>query len=126
MSATPHSPSFSSPVSIKTREWRDLRKRWQARLPAQCSRCPELVQPWDEWDLDHADIPRALGGDNSGARPAHRSCNRKAGLELGQAISAAGKQALLNEAGRQFDNELGNENEKTPPGFFWGGINGPG
>jgi hypothetical protein len=100
MTASTDGHRAASPATYSTRAWRDLRKRWAQRLPVTCTRCPSLVQPWDAWDLDHADVPAALGGDLTGARPAHRSCNRVAGGELRQAISHAGKQALSNGGGR--------------------------
>src|SRR5215510_1387752 len=60
-----------------TRGWRELRKWWAAQLPLPCPRCGALVQPWDRWDLDHQ-VPRAIGGTDDTARPAHERCNRAA------------------------------------------------
>lgn len=78
------------------REWKREREKWREQLPLPCPRCSEMVMPWDHWDLDHIDIPVALGGTDSRLRPAHRSCNRKAGRELGAAIKRAGIKAIRN------------------------------
>jgi hypothetical protein len=64
-----------------------------------------MVMPWDHWDLDHFDIPVALGGDDKRLRPAHRSCNRKAGRELGAAIKRAGITAIRQGMDAAADSE---------------------
>ena len=66
--------------------------------------------PWDMWDLDHVDIPYVIAGDkgNSKLRPAHRSCNRRAGKELGLAIRRVGIETL--KAGLDNDNGELSEN----------------
>lgn len=51
-----------------------------------CPRCPQLMYPWQELDLDHDQLPRALGGRPGEGRLAHRSCNRSAGAQLGNVI----------------------------------------
>src|SRR3954462_63083 len=88
----------SNPTSrrvLRTQAWRELRERWAARLPQPCPRCDRDVMPWEPWDLDHVGAPLALGGEhNPDIRPAHRSCNRRAGAELRQQIYAAGSKAL--------------------------------
>lgn len=78
-----------------------------------------MVMPWDHWDLDHFDIPVALGGTDNRVRPAHRSCNRKAGRELGAAIKRAGVKAIRdsiesdeNDSQYDTDNELSDRNSK--------------
>lgn len=46
---------------------------------AVCTRCRTRIWPGQAWDLDHSDDrSRYLG-------PAHRSCNRRAGAEKGNA-----------------------------------------
>lgn len=52
-------------------------RRRVARLVASgaafCTRCGELLDPLDPWDLDHTEDRRGYLG------PAHQSCNRSAG-----------------------------------------------
>ena len=42
----------------------------------KCSRCGELIQPDEPWDLDHADSRLGYLG------PSHSRCNRAAANEL--------------------------------------------
>jgi hypothetical protein len=81
-------PSALTPRG-STRAWRSRRQRWSDRLPVSCSRCGQPVQPWDAWDLDHT-TPRALGGGDDTARPAHATCNRSAGATTADAVDSAG------------------------------------
>lgn len=55
-----------------------LRAYWTQRLPVTCSRCPQLVQPWDDWHLDHT-TPVAMGGKDTDTWPAHALCNMTGG-----------------------------------------------
>lgn len=64
-----------------------LRAEVARTLPRPCARCGHPVLPTDRWDLDHLD-PRSLGGatwDLAGIAPAHSSCNRRHGAQLGNA-----------------------------------------
>src|SRR5262245_2937890 len=93
------------------RKWKAEREYWRTQLPMPCPRCSQMVMPWDHWDLDHIDIPVALGGSDTRLRPAHRSCNRKAGRELGAAIKRAGITAIRNH----IDNDNGNSTHNQWP-----------
>ena len=56
-----------------------------ARLPAPCTRCPDLVDGTTAWDVDHVH-PLAQGGalwDPTNHGPAHAACNRSAGATMG-------------------------------------------
>ena len=83
--------------------------------------------PWDMWDLDHVDIPAALGGGGK-LRPAHSSCNRRAGAELRKAIRTAGINQLRegiaqnSNAGEFIESETRNSefDNESGPGFFAG------
>jgi hypothetical protein len=51
------------------------RRRWESKVRkgvVPCSRCGELIQPGQRWDLDHADD----GDPRSYLGPAHSRCNR--------------------------------------------------
>lgn len=54
-----------------------LRLRWKRLLNQQgqlpCTRCPNLVHPTDDWELDHTDDRDSYLGI------AHKRCNRSAG-----------------------------------------------
>lgn len=54
-----------------------------------CPRCGRLMLHGQELDLDHVELPRALGGRPGTGRMAHRHCNRSAGARLGNALRAA-------------------------------------
>ena len=43
-----------------------------------CVRCGELIDPWDDWDLDHSDDGEGYAG------AAHAYCNRAAGAAKSQ------------------------------------------
>jgi len=60
-----------------THRWRQLREWWAQQLPLPCPRCGIVIQYGEPFDLDHQ-VPRAIGGDDSTARPAHAACNRGA------------------------------------------------
>lgn len=64
---------------------RGQRKRIEASLPQPCLRCGVPIQPGDAWDLDHI-VPVSLRPDGllnpANVRPAHRSCNRRAGQKI--------------------------------------------
>ena len=56
--------------------WRhqELRKRWVMRVArgdVACSRCGELISPYEHWDLGHDDFDR-----HKYTGPEHRRCNR--------------------------------------------------
>ncbi|MBA2741897.1 MAG: hypothetical protein H0U46_07790 [Actinobacteria bacterium] len=54
---------------------RRLRKQWASRVSrggVTCSRCGELIDPRDRWDLDHVDG----GGPLEYHGPCHARCNR--------------------------------------------------
>ena len=57
----------------------EARERWKLRLPVECSRCSQLVQPWDDWHLDHT-VPLAMGGSWADTWPAHAVCNMTGGV----------------------------------------------
>lgn len=47
-----------------------------------CPFCGALIETWQAFDLDHAlmvDLDPEGAGDLTAVRPAHRSCNRRAG-----------------------------------------------
>ena len=56
------------------------RRTWWNQLVAtgtiRCTRCPELIAPGDEWDLDHF----LDDGVDAHTAPSHRWCNRRFGL----------------------------------------------
>lgn len=56
-----------------------------------CPRCGQLMLQGQDLDLDHDQLPRALGGRAGQGRMAHRSCNRRAGSLLGAAMRRARK-----------------------------------
>lgn len=62
------------------------RQAWAERIAGQvvtCPRCEEPVTPEDLWDLGHQQ-DLALGGHPLGVMvPEHRTCNRRAGGQLG-------------------------------------------
>jgi hypothetical protein len=54
---------------------RRLRKQWASRVArgnVACTRCGELIDPRDRWDLDHVDG----GGPMDYYGPSHARCNR--------------------------------------------------
>jgi 5-methylcytosine-specific restriction endonuclease McrA len=69
---------------------RDARAYFRPLLPLPCSRCPNLVQPDMEWEVDHL-IPVSEGGghDLANLHPAHKECNRRHGQKVGQAHANA-------------------------------------
>ena len=69
-----------------------------ARPGPGCCPCPAAdvdnpVHAGDDWQLDHLH-PVALGGGPDTARPAHRDCNARAGVQTREQIKAAGVAAL--------------------------------
>ena len=76
--------------------WNQLRQSWARLLPMPCCRCGQSVYADDDWQLDHLH-PVALGGGPDTARPAHRDCNARAGVETREQIKAAGVAALLDD-----------------------------
>lgn len=61
--------------------WRATRRLFAATLPAPCTVCGDLVQPWADWHLDHR-VPVSRGGaviDPANLGPAHARCNRRKG-----------------------------------------------
>jgi hypothetical protein len=60
---------------------RRLRKRWASRVArgnVNCSRCGELIDPRERWDLDHVDG----GGPMDYNGPSHARCNRATNRRL--------------------------------------------
>jgi 5-methylcytosine-specific restriction endonuclease McrA len=70
-----------------TKEYR-IRPILAAMLPAPCVECGQLVTPDQAWQVAHI-VPAAMGGDTTldNCRPAHRSCNARAGAQLGNALA---------------------------------------
>jgi hypothetical protein len=67
---------------------RRVRRRWAPKVRAgkvTCSRCGERIEPWQRWDLDHADD----GDPRSYLGPAHARCNRASVTHLKQRLTAA-------------------------------------
>lgn len=56
-------------------------------LPYPCSRCGDMVYPWQPWDIDH---PLGIAVAPDVTAPAHRSCNRRAGTAVAQAMRTLG------------------------------------
>ncbi len=46
-----------------------------------CGFCGRPILPGEKWDVDHI-IPRSQGGTTGPTRPAHATCNRRAGQRL--------------------------------------------
>lgn len=69
-----------------TRQWRHIAAAAAATLHADhaagrrvgCPYCDRPILPGQHFDIDHT-IPRIHGGLDYHVRPAHRSCNRRAG-----------------------------------------------
>lgn len=59
-----------------------MRAHYAQQLPLACPYCGLMIQPGEQFDLDHA-VPRELGGQDDQVRPAHPKCNRAAGGRLG-------------------------------------------
>jgi|SoimicmetaTmtHAB_FD_contig_61_212222_length_1580_multi_2_in_0_out_0_2 hypothetical protein len=61
-----------------------LRKRWALRVArgdVRCSRCDELIDPHEPWDLGHDDLDRRKYNG-----PEHRRCNRAVVTHLKEAL----------------------------------------
>lgn len=61
-----------------------LRRIFQPKLPVPCSKCPEPVYAWQQWDLDHI-VPVDQGGELlsiDNLWPSHASCNRAEGARI--------------------------------------------
>ena len=61
-----------------------LRARWKRRIEfglVQCSRCELVIQPGDDWHLDHDDEDRRRYRG-----PSHAACNMSAGGRKAHAI----------------------------------------
>ena len=84
---------------LSSQQWTELRARWASRLPVSCARCGQDIQPWQAWELDHVGDPHVLRGDatKDTVAPSHMACNRKAGSELGSALSALGRRVAAGE-----------------------------
>jgi hypothetical protein len=54
-------------------------------IPAICARCGGGPRPGDPWDAGHV-VSVVLGGGPE-VRPEHRSCNRRAGPEVRDALA---------------------------------------
>ena len=66
---------------VSYRRYRQLRGAVAANLPAPCTVCGDMVQPWDRWHLDHR-VPISKGGavlDPANLGPAHARCNLRKG-----------------------------------------------
>lgn len=66
------------------------------RLPAICRRCGQGPKADDPWEAGHVHDAALGGGPEVG--PEHRSCNRRAGAQLGAALR---KQAAERAAARR-------------------------
>jgi len=97
----PHRNRVIAGRAVTSETWKQLRQRWQERLPTECPRCSLLIQPWDIWDLDHVGEPVALGGRTTDIRPAHRACNQRAGGELTQAMRQLGQAVASGKAAQR-------------------------
>ena len=62
---------------------RVLMARWNADATTLCWRCSAPARAGDPWEPDHVQ-PAIVGGAShpSNLKPAHRSCNRRAGAQL--------------------------------------------
>jgi len=75
----------------------EARRRLLAQTPPVCWRCGKGTIPGDPWEAGHvSDV--ALHGPNLELRREHRSCNRRAGAQLGAALR---KQAADRAAARR-------------------------
>ena len=65
------------------------RKARKALLPyaygTLCPLCGQVMQEWQQLDLDHA-TPLVLGGGEVGDRITHARCNRSVGATLGNQL----------------------------------------
>jgi hypothetical protein len=55
---------------------------------ASCTRCGQVIEPNEPWDLDHRDDRLGYNG------AAHRSCNRSAGARRKQQLRSAEARAI--------------------------------
>lgn len=87
--------------SWRNGEGQRQRKRIAASLPQPCCRCGKPVTQDMEWEADHliplARIPEGSTIPPGMIRPAHKSCNRRAGGKQGAAIVNARNRARKNE-----------------------------
>jgi len=63
-----------------------LRTKWEQNMPLTCCRCGRDIWPEQDWHVDHYPVPKkkllALGEniyDERWLRPAHATCNMRAG-----------------------------------------------
>lgn len=72
-------------------EGKRQRARLERTLPAPCCRCGRPVLPTDEWEADHlvalVGWPEHQPYPDHLIRPAHKSCNRRAGGKDGAKIT---------------------------------------
>ena len=73
------------------------RQAWGERIATQvvtCPRCEEQVTPDQDWDLGHQE-DLALGGHPLSVMvPEHRTCNRRAGGQLGAMLRPRSRRRL--------------------------------
>ena len=86
------------PQGGKARRWggndsRKARAIVAAMLPAQCTRCPNIVTADMDWHADHIQEHAFGGASNAGNYgPAHAKCNTSAGGKIGARITHGHKQ----------------------------------
>src|SRR5262245_43510996 len=79
------------------RGWAAKRRRYQSLLPMPCARCGLVINPWDDWELDHLE-PLAIHGPGGTVRPSHSKCNRAAGNEMLKEFIDIGRRVKAGEA----------------------------
>lgn len=94
---------------------RKQRAHLSALLPLPCPYCPNLVYSWQPWDMDHAH-PVAMGGTkHDGLRPAHQSCNRRAGGSLGGELQRQRKGHRFSDSGMASPGTAGGADTREGP-----------
>lgn len=87
------------PKRVSGRRVMVMRQAWTQRIsdpdhPVVCPRCEEEVTPGQAWDMGHQE-DLALGGHPLGVMvPEHRTCNRRAGGQLGALLRPRGRRRL--------------------------------
>ena len=88
---TKHGRRPRSGPTIYGADHKERRRRLLAATPEICWRCGGGPRPGDPWEAGHV-IDAARGGGPQVARE-HRSCNRRAGAELGAKLRKAAAEA---------------------------------